>query len=321
MKRINSFLAIAASFVLIDTVHSGQASIYTSESQWLNAAGATATLEYPFSASDVLLANEVATLPTNGQTFNDVVLTFDATTTGYPISFVFRRHMLTSGHQIIFYTPPGRLGVAWSTEHDWSIDLNPGSAVTAIALNLSGQVAADSVRVYDEAGGLMGQLSLPGSEEFVGVVSQQPIGRILVDDSSSAGGRTIHGIALPTVGASCQWYCGSATNMDTYTVGAPYLLGGAFQGTVGFSAPNIGAVIAGYLGQLTFPIWGQQGLVNVGTTEVMGLPSGIGASPVVIMWAVPNEPAYVGFHVYSQAATFGGGQINLTCAYDCTVGY
>ena len=121
--------------------------------------------------------------------------------------------------------------------------------------------------------------------------------------------------------AACTWYCGSTTNMDTYTVGAAYVIGGTYQGTVGISAPNVGAVIAGYLGQLTFPIWGQQGLVNVGTPEVMGLPSGLGTSPIMISWPVPNEHAYVGFHVYTQAAGFGGGQINLTCAYDCTVGY
>ncbi len=121
--------------------------------------------------------------------------------------------------------------------------------------------------------------------------------------------------------STCEWYCGSSINLDTYAVTVPLIIGGSFQGTVGFPTPNVGAVIAGYLGQLTFPIWGQEGLVNVATPEVMGLPSAIGASPVIITWPVPNEPAYAGFHVFTQAAGFGGGVINLTCAYDCTVGY
>ena len=125
----------------------------------------------------------------------------------------------------------------------------------------------------------------------------------------------------PPPDAECSWYCGSGTNMDTYTVFDPYVIGGTFQASVGLSYPNLGAVIAGYLGQLTFPIWGQQGLVNVGTSEVMGLPSGWLTNPVVITWPVPGDPAYAGFHVFTQAAGFGGGQINLTCAYDCTVGY
>jgi hypothetical protein len=121
--------------------------------------------------------------------------------------------------------------------------------------------------------------------------------------------------------AACSWYCGTGINMDTYTVAAPYMIGGTFQGTVGFTAPNIGAVIAGYLGRLTFPIWGQEGLVDVGGREVLGVPMGIGASPVTITWPVPDEPAYAGMHVSTQAAGFGGGVIHLTCAYDCTIGF
>lgn len=134
-----------------------------------------------------------------------------------------------------------------------------------------------------------------------------------------AGAAYVFHLDVPA--AACSWYCASATNMDTYAVSAPYVIGGTFQGTVGFSTPNTGAVIAGYLGRLTFPIWGQQGLVDVGTPEVMGLPSAIGTSPVTITWPVPNVPAYAGYHVYTQAAGFGGGQINLTCAFDCTVGF
>jgi hypothetical protein len=120
--------------------------------------------------------------------------------------------------------------------------------------------------------------------------------------------------------ASCARYCGSGVNMDTYTIITPYVIGGTFEGTVGFPAPNVGALIAGYLGWAEFPIWGQEGLLDVSTPEVMGLPSGIGVSPVSITWGVPNDPAYAGFDVYTQAAGFGGGVINLTCAFACAVG-
>lgn len=120
---------------------------------------------------------------------------------------------------------------------------------------------------------------------------------------------------------SCNWYCGSNVNMNTYSVATGYDLGGTFQGTVGFYAPNVGAVIAGYVGRFTFPLWGQQGLVNPASAEVMGLPLAIGSSPVTITWWVPSVAAYAGNKVYTQAAAFGGGVIRLTCAYDCTAGF
>lgn len=124
-----------------------------------------------------------------------------------------------------------------------------------------------------------------------------------------------------TGSASCQWYCGSGVNMDTYTVVAPVALGNTFVASIGVSPPNVAAVVAGYLGQMVFPLWGQEGLVNPTTLEVMGLPMAFVPSPVTLTWSVPNEPAYVDLHVYTQAAGVGGGVINLTCAYDCTVGY
>lgn len=121
--------------------------------------------------------------------------------------------------------------------------------------------------------------------------------------------------------ATSTWFCGSSVNGDTYAVASPFVLGGTFQGSVGISAPNIGAVVAGYLGRLTFPIWGQEGLVDVSTPEVLGLSPGFGTSPVVFTKVLPHDPTYAGFHVFTQAAGFGGGVISLTCAYDCTVGY
>ena len=121
--------------------------------------------------------------------------------------------------------------------------------------------------------------------------------------------------------ASCAWYCGSGVNSDRYTVVAPFALGGTFRALIGYSAPNYAVVVAGYLGSATFPIWGQEGLVDVGTPEVMGLPIGLFTNPAVVEWAVPADVAYLGSHVFTQAAGFGGGAITLTCAHDCTVAY
>ena len=126
--------------------------------------------------------------------------------------------------------------------------------------------------------------------------------------------------AAASTQADCTWYCGSGTNSDfftTYVVRNPE--GIAWQCSMAVSAPHVGALVAGYLGQLVFPIWGQEGLVDITKPEVMGMPSGFG-STVQITWPVPPNLRYVGYHVFLQSAAFGGG-IELSCAYDCTVGY
>ena len=69
------------------------------------------------------------------------------------------------------------------------------------------------------------------------------------------------------------------------------------------------------------PRGGQLLLVDIRTPEVMGMPASFGTSPVTITWSVPLFSSYAGFHVFTQAAGIGGGQINLTCAYDCEVGF
>lgn len=125
----------------------------------------------------------------------------------------------------------------------------------------------------------------------------------------------------PFPASACQWYCGGGMSLDVYTVSSPYRLGGTFQGSVTISPPNLGAVLVGYLGRMTFPLFGQEGLVNPATAEVMGVPSSFVGNPVVISWAVPLDPLYAGYRVYTQAAGIGGGVIRLTCAYDCEVGY
>ena len=126
--------------------------------------------------------------------------------------------------------------------------------------------------------------------------------------------------AAASTQADCSWYCGSGTNTDFFaTTVVREREGIAWQCSMAVSAPHVGALVAGYLGQFVFPIWGQEGLVDITKPEVMGLPTGYG-STVQIAWPVPTNMQYVGYHVYLQSAAFGGG-IELSCAYDCTVGY
>ena len=126
--------------------------------------------------------------------------------------------------------------------------------------------------------------------------------------------------AAASTPAECNWYCGSGTNVDFLTTTVLRQREGiAWQCSMAVSSPHVGALVAGYLGQLVFPIWGQEGLVDITKPEVMGLPTGYG-STVQITWPVPPNMQYVGYHVFLQSAAFGGG-IELSCAYDCTVGY
>ena len=124
----------------------------------------------------------------------------------------------------------------------------------------------------------------------------------------------------PYPAAAWQWYCGTGTNLDAYSVITGFELGGTFQGAVNVPAPHTWCAIGGYLRRQTFSLWGQEVLVDLAAPEILGLPWGPG-SPNLISWIVPSEPGYAGYHVFTQAAYFGGGSIGLTCAFDCTAGF
>lgn len=139
-------------------------------------------------------------------------------------------------------------------------------------------------------------------------------------DNSAPGAGAAYAFGLDVIDAACVWYCGNGLNMDTYSILTPFVLGSTFRASVSVTWPNAGAMVVGYLGQDTFTIWGQEGLVDLATTEVTGLPGGAG-NPTIVSWAVPGDPSYAGYRVFTQAAGIGGGIINLTCAFDCTAGY
>ena len=169
---------------------------------------------------------------------------------------------------------------------------------------------------WSQEGRLLLSGSVPPSESGFAVAVEA--GTALIGQWGGGHAYVCERITAPT--ATSSWYCGSSVNIDTYTISNGFELGGTFQGTVAIPGPNLGAIVAGYLGRLTFPMWGQEGLVDVSKPEVLGLPSGFGW-PTVVTWPVPSDPAYAGYHVFTQAAGIGGGVINLTCAHDCTAGY
>ena len=60
---------------------------YTDESLWLADAGFSSSEDLTFTAENVLLADEVTTLPTHGVLFPDPALTFASANTGLPFSY------------------------------------------------------------------------------------------------------------------------------------------------------------------------------------------------------------------------------------------
>lgn len=167
-------------------------------------------------------------------------------------------------------------------------------------------------------------VGVSGSYVFVGAPDERSratgVGGDQSDDEGYKNGAAYF-YDLDQLLPSEAWYCGSGTNPDTYSIAHGFQLGGTFEAEVTFASPNTGAAIFGFAAPLSASIFGHELLVDPGTSTLMGPLLQIGTSPQAFTWPVPNEPSYAGFHVYTQAATVGGGVIRLTCAFDGTVGF
>jgi hypothetical protein len=122
--------------------------------------------------------------------------------------------------------------------------------------------------------------------------------------------------------AGCNWYCDAGgTNCDGYVVVNPPELSGQFQVTITGCTTAGAGLIAGYMSPTSFGTnWGIL-LVNIADPmgELLGFPSGLGV-PVAINIDVGVNLGWCGIVFYTQAVSAGGG-IELTCAFECTVGF
>ena len=82
------------------------------------------------------------------------------------------------------------------------------------------------------------------------------------------------------------------------------------------------AVLAAYTSPLTFVLaGGQTGLVDVTGAELLGFPSATGPTAAISI-SIPDDVAYLGFELFTQAAHVGGiAPFALSNAQDLAIGY
>lgn len=114
------------------------------------------------------------------------------------------------------------------------------------------------------------------------------------------------------------------TNPASYDATTQPVLGMRYDAevNVGGSTGHSHAVLAAYTAPLTFTLpGGQTVLVNPAGPELLGFPTAIG--PVATFSVpLPNDPALLGYEVFTQAAHFGGPQpFALSNARDLLIGH
>jgi hypothetical protein len=151
--------------------------------------------EFPFTPANLLLADEVQTVPDPGESLLTTVLTFPGSATGLPYDFqVHGVHDELYFNEYAFHYAIDHLGVGpmSMTDDDWELMFPAGGApIHAVGFlvvdNDAG--AGETVTVFDLAGQVIGTAPTPyqpGEHElFFGVVSTEPIGRVLIDEEAA----------------------------------------------------------------------------------------------------------------------------------------
>ena len=196
-------LIFVCALIFIQTEAFATTVLYTDESQWMNLTGYNSVNNFDFNAVNVALADEVSSPPPVGAQLGQQ-LTFESGNTGLAFDFTFNNESSDPGTQIIFTDPvsliPG-LGSTPTTNHDWGVSFINGDPVFSIGLNLSSIQPSliDAINVYGTSGDLLGSLMNPGDLGFIGIISDQAIGRISYDDNIAPGGKVLTNLVIPTM--------------------------------------------------------------------------------------------------------------------------
>lgn len=144
----------------------------------------------PMTASDVLKATEITSLPVNGSKSPGQTLTFGAADTGF--DFGFQLHALTAWpftYRDGLSTPLGTTAltageVQAQNGSDFEIRLTGGRSVHAVGFNfIDNEGDPDQLKVYGTDNALLTTISGPFAKySFMGVTSDVPIGRVFMDD-------------------------------------------------------------------------------------------------------------------------------------------
>lgn len=186
-------IVVSTCFVLVEDAKSA-ITLFTDEATWLSHTSFSSYASLPFTAANVVLADEVTLPPTVSPAYLGPQLTFQSGNTGLPFDFVFRAEAPAT--QVYHRIDKLLAGPHW--EHDWSINFGAGQPVYEIGLVLTGHDWPPTFyKVYDTSNSEMATFS--GSPVFLGIVSDIEIGRILFDDPPTAGGNALLKLKAPVV--------------------------------------------------------------------------------------------------------------------------
>jgi hypothetical protein len=188
-------IVVSTYFVLVEDAKSA-ITLFTDEATWLSHTSFTSYAAFPFTAANVELADEVSSPLTGSLTFLGPQLTFQSGNTGLPFDFVFKAEIL--GWDVIHEADYVRAHGGW--EHDWSINFGTGQPVFEIGLGLWGGVEPTTAYiVFDTSNNQLAALT--GLPDFLGIVSDVAIGRILYDDPPASGGMVLKELKVPVIPA------------------------------------------------------------------------------------------------------------------------
>ena len=182
-------LALLVSWLLVGgNAARAEVRFYTNPFTWADAAQPVVR-DFALTAADVLLANEVTSLPGDGTRLPGQNLTFPAAATGF--GFDFRLHNLTDWPFTFRTSLAGPLGATGlmagepqaGNGSDWEIILTGPETVRGFGFDLiDNEGGPDRVLVYGRDGALVGTSApLTSQYTFVGVISDVPIGRVVLD--------------------------------------------------------------------------------------------------------------------------------------------
>ena len=204
-RRIRNLTCIActAAIAFLGTAGSADAVplTFTDKAQWLSHL-ASAT-DFSLDASNVALANEIATPPAANALLGNL-LTFEAGNTGLPFGFTFAvdtPEVGIAGNTIIYIENivGNGLGVATnSSEHDWIVNFSDPVFILGMTVRGGGSFD-DGIRYLDSSGGLLPGFASPPNPAFFGIISDTPIGGFLYDDSNVSGGRVLIELSTGTL--------------------------------------------------------------------------------------------------------------------------
>ena len=167
--------------------------LFTNFSTWQAQTANSTINSFNFSSENVALADEVSSPPAPltdlGQS-----LTFQSGNSNLPFDFTFKNESPDPGTEVIYVD--NRIGSGRTRNHDWSVNINNWSldftstSTYEVGLDLFGGVDPNThFTLFDISNNFLA--SFAGIPDFLGIISDAPIGRILFDDAPTSGGMTL----------------------------------------------------------------------------------------------------------------------------------